>query len=426
MRSSALIPLVSWCLLLGGLRHAHAAPGDTITVSVLTYGPGSSAFDKFGHQAIRVRDTATRQDQVYNFGTYGFDSPALIPKFLMGRFQYWLSSRSYGASIRSYVRADRSIVEQVLNLTPAQRAEVKQRLETNLLPENRYYAYDYYLDNCATRPRDLIDAVIGGRLHEASREPAPLTFRQHTQRLTSSNVPFYLALHMAMGPTIDRPIDRWEEMFLPEKVEQALRRVTVPGPTGEEPLVKSENRIHVSARPPVPEAPPDWTSRFIVVGVLIGGFFAALGAAAKRNAVARVVFGSALALVGLVLGFFGFLFVFLWLCTDHTVAFRNENILQMAPWTLLLAAYGIGVARGRAPSIQKAFRVTAAAAGASLLGLLLEVAPWFSQDNAAFIALALPLWSGAAVGTWLLQEKSAKASAQDPAQATASTEGVSN
>ncbi|EYF01560.1 lipoprotein N-acyltransferase Lnb domain-containing protein [Chondromyces apiculatus] len=412
-------------IVLGSPRGAAAAPGDSITISVLTYGPGSSPFDKFGHQAIRVRDTGKHGDLVYNFGTYSFGGLMAIPKFVMGRALYSLSRRSYKASTDPYIRADRSIVEQVLNLTPEQRLEVKQRLETNLLPANRDYKYDYYLDNCATRPRDLVDAVIGGRLREASRGPASLTFRQHTQRLTAGTVPFYVALHLAMGPFIDRPIDQWDEMFLPERVEERLRHVTVVGPSAEEPLVTSERVIHASSRTPPPAAPPSWTWWFLAVGLGLGGALAGLGAAGRARRGARVAFGSVLAVLGFGLGLFGILLTFLWVCTDHAVTYRNENILQLAPWTIALVVYGVGVARGRERATRVALGLVGAAAVASLLGLLLKAVPVFRQDNAAFIAFALPMWSGAAVGAWLLFQRFAKAPSAAPEAVVSPAEGAS-
>src|ERR1041385_6325703 len=98
MRRHALFVFILAGIVLGSTQVALAAPGDSLSISVLTYGPGSSAFDKFGHQAIRVRDSATRSDQVYNFGTYSFSGSMVIPKFVMGRALYSLSRRGYRAS----------------------------------------------------------------------------------------------------------------------------------------------------------------------------------------------------------------------------------------------------------------------------------------------------------------------------------------
>src|SRR4051812_13111286 len=78
-------------------RAARAEPGDELTVYVITFGPGDHPFYKFGHDAIWIHDAsasprdAMKRDAVYNWGTFAFGDPALIPKFVQGRFLYWLS-----------------------------------------------------------------------------------------------------------------------------------------------------------------------------------------------------------------------------------------------------------------------------------------------------------------------------------------------
>jgi hypothetical protein len=84
------------------------------------------------------------------------------------------------------------------------------------------------------------------------------------------------------------------------------------------------------------------------------------------------------------------------------VAYRNENILQFAPWLIVLAGVGIGVALGRPRATRSALRLWQAAAIASLVGALCKLLPWFDQYNAPVIAFALPLTTGAAVAAgWL-------------------------
>jgi hypothetical protein len=58
----------------------------------------------------------------------------------------------------------------------------------------------------------------------------------------------------------------------------------------------------------------------------------------------------------------------------------------------------VGVARGGPRSIARAHAVVLAAAGASVLGLVLGALPWLRQANGEIIALMLPAWAGAAYG----------------------------
>ena len=59
-------------------------PGTELTISVLTFGPGDHPFYKFGHNAILIHDDLRMRDDVYNFGTFNFESPTLIRDFLGG------------------------------------------------------------------------------------------------------------------------------------------------------------------------------------------------------------------------------------------------------------------------------------------------------------------------------------------------------
>ena len=53
--------------------------------------------------------------------------------------------------IEAYKAQNRSVVEQQLDLTPAEKVELRDFLELNRRPENRFYRYQYFLDNCSTR-----------------------------------------------------------------------------------------------------------------------------------------------------------------------------------------------------------------------------------------------------------------------------------
>ncbi|MCU0656819.1 MAG: DUF4105 domain-containing protein [Polyangiaceae bacterium] len=384
---------------------ARAEPGEEYTVSVLTFGPGDHPFFKFGHNAILVHDERRRTDRVYNFGTFAFDSPALIPVFLKGKLRYWLSVQSLGGTIAAYRRENRTIDAQELALPPELRRQIVDALETNARPENRYYKYDYYRDNCSTRVRDAVDRVTGGKLHEAARKPARMTWRSHTMRLVADDWPVYLGLQVAMGDLIDQPIDVWSEMFLPARLQETLREVQIPGPDGApRPLVKRETRLLDAERAPVRTEPPARVFPLLGVGALLGVSFAALGRAAPSSRAARVALGLGSSLVGLLSGLLGLIFLLFWTYTDHEVAHRNENLLQCVPWAIALAGFGLGVARNRPRSMRWAFRLSAAALVASVLGLLCKILPWFDQHNSEIIALLLPLWAGLTAAFWFLQE----------------------
>jgi len=438
-----LASLFALLFLVLAPRLAQAEPGDELTVYVITFGPGDHPFYKFGHDAIWIHDAAApprdplQRDPVYNFGTFAFGDPALIPKFVQGRFLYWLSIQSIGMTKRIYQSENRSVNAQKLNLTAAQKLALKDALDENALEENKHYKYDYYRDNCATRVRDAIDKAIGGKLKEASQAPASMTWRHHTLRLTADDTVLSLALSVVMGNVIDRPLNQWEEMFLPAYVEEGLRRVKVPGPNGTEvPLVQSEEALVTArGRAPLRTETPSWGIWHLLTGLVLGGAFFALGRSAKTSLPARIGLGILLFIAGFV-SILGVLFLFVWTGTDHEVGYHNENILQLWPPCVALMGFCFGVARLKPRAISRARLLVTSAAIASAFGLVWKVLPWMRQDNYWFIAFALPMWAGATLGLRALEQalgkptpgarttkkKAPKAAATKPAEATSKDE----
>ena len=117
---------------------------------------------------------------------------------------------------------------------------------------------------------------------------------------------------------------------------------------------------------------------------------------------ARVVAAVVLGLTGLVLGLLGTMLVSLWALNAHDFMGANENILQCPPWLVALPCFALGIARARPKTSRWAWRLTASAAGAAVLGVLLKALPWFRQDNWQIIAATLPLLVGMVISVrWL-------------------------
>ena len=384
---------VTATLLVGIGTAARAEPGDDLTVYALTFGPGEHPFLKFGHNAILVQPK-DGPGWVFNFGTFDFGDPELILKFLRGRFNYWLSVSGAEATMEAYAAEDRTIISQELDLTAAQKWALWQALRENARPENRAYLYDYFYDNCSTRVRDAIDRVIGGRLRAAGQAPGSLTLRAHALRSVADFLPEYLGLYLGLARATDRPIDRWAETFLPERLTDLLRTVRLPDGAGEKKLVKSERVVYQSTRPAKPTRPPNWALYFLAVGVAVGGAMLLLGRLGRRRRWARILLGCATSGVGGAFGLLGLILACLWAFTNHKVAHANANIMQFAPWALVLFGYGIGVALGRPGATRKARALALSAAVFSALGILCKAFPGLNQDNWPFILFCLPAWLG--------------------------------
>jgi hypothetical protein len=359
----------------------------------MTMGYGDQVWERFGHNAIRIVDATTGTDSVYNWGTFDFDQPNFLSRFLTGNTLYWMQGDGMADEIAKYQYLNRSVWVQELELTPAQRVAVRDFITWNAKEENRYYRYDYYLDNCSTRVRDVIDRVIGGQLKIAMAPRLTTTsYRFHTQRALQFDGAVALGTDIGLGEVADRPISQWEEAFLPSRLQLHVRGVQLRSADGTmRPLVKAEQQVFTANRPPEPTAPPSTTLRNLLIGVGIAAVIGLLGkAAVSGRRRFRIAFATVATTWAVINGILGVVLIVGWTATRHVFMARNENLLQFDPLSLGLAVIlpfailpgrGIGLAR----------RLAVAVAVVSLVGLVLKLVPIFIQSNVAAIALTLPV-----------------------------------
>ena len=369
-------------------------PDTGLSVVLLTMGQGDMVWEKFGHNALWVHDAATGEDRVYNYGMFDFNSPGYWGRFMKGNWLYELGVHDLRTTVFNYQYFRRAMWAQQLNLTPAQERELAAFLANNALPQNREYLYDYYRDNCSTRVRDALDRVIGGRLRAATADSMTgTTYRWHSERLIVEDEPSYVGLAAGLGPAADREINAWEEMFLPFKVQEQVRAIRVPDASGREvPLVAREwTLLPAQGRADERRDPPPATPFFMVATVLIASVLVLTGMSAPRSAAARMGYAAVSALWLLFAGTAGVMLIGLWAFTNHQIAYRNENLLQLSPLALPLVLLVPCVAYGARWAARPAWVLAAAVAALSVVGFVIQALPGLDQRNAQIIALAMPI-----------------------------------
>jgi hypothetical protein len=372
---------------------AQAEPGSDLTVYLLTFGWGDVVWERFGHNAIHIKDRARGTDVTYNWGMFDFNQPNFIRRFLTGDTRYWMEAIELEPMLRHYRERNRSVLSQELNLTPAQRLKLKQFVELNALPQNKFYRYDYYRDNCSTRLRDALDHALAGQLQLATvNRVTSGTYRSHTQRLTTGDIPLYTGVTLALGHPADNPISMWEEMFLPVRMANDFRSISIPDSAGTRiPLVRSETVLFMSGRAPEPSEPPNYFPWYVAIGILLAGALIALVRSAEGGQ--RFAFFAATAIAtlwSLVAGLAGVALVIAWLFTKHNFMGRNENLMHFDPLSIALAVL-IPLSLYRLRGVSRTMRLSGFVAALSLFGFVLQGIPFFDQKNGEIIALALPL-----------------------------------
>lgn len=193
---------------------AVAAP----RVSLLTATPGEEIYELEGHTALRIVDGP--YDYVVNWGVFDFSQPNFVGRFVAGQTDYMCDAAPTAYFLQSYLRQGRQVIEQTLNLDSAQVARVVEAVNRNLLPENRVYRYNYVLDNCATRPLNILEQAVGRPL--ASGADAGTTFRAEMQRFHEAFPWYQFGIDLALGRSIDRPITIRQTAFAPVTLRRLL------------------------------------------------------------------------------------------------------------------------------------------------------------------------------------------------------------
>jgi Domain of unknown function (DUF4105) len=395
------------CALLLGLLvavGAHAgvltAPGEDLEVSLVTYGPGTVSWERFGHDAIRIRDRVSGESGDFNYGVFDFEDSAFIWNFARGRMRYMIDAQSSDVNQQDYIDAGRSVDEQRLALSAPQAARLRDFLLWNLRPENLSYDYDYLTSNCATRIRDALNTVLGGALQPALvARRAPLTYRQQIDRLMAAQPGLMLPMDFGMGPSTDHPLNEWQESFLPMVLARELRTVRIPdGRGGVRPLVLAERQISANRLKPPSATAPDLDLPLGIAGLVLALAMLATGSWLPT-------LHAALAAAYLVLaGVLGTALLALWTLTTHYAAWDNANLLVFNPFAFAMVGAAWRTRKGsddrNARNSRVARILVAVQVGAVFLALLLHALPGVVQQNRPWLLCALPIWLAVGVRLW--------------------------
>ena len=384
----------------------ESQPAD-LSVSLVTFSPGDSLVEWWGHTSFVIEDKRLNHARLYNFGMFGpkeGDTTGFVQDFIKGRLIFWVADDSVLGTFNFYKKyLDRDVRIQELDLEPSEAMAIARRLGTHVLPENRMYRYHHYNDNCSTRPRDIVDEAIGGQLKAATAAPSRMTLRQHTLRYSGVNPPMSLVLDYLQADSLDQPITQQQDAYLPDELELQLARQQVQRADGSvRPLVKKQWNWFQSARKPPPAVAPNWIAYELGVGVLLAALAHALGYWGRGGKKApRVLLGLYTAVLGLGLGVLGSALAFLMTFTDHDVTFGNENLFQANPITLALLPLGVMLAWGSKRAVRGNRVVWTVLAAISVLGVLVKVLPSADQANGNILAILVPVNVGFAALWWL-------------------------
>ena len=365
-------------------------PDSRPSISLLTIGPGELFFERFGHNAIVVRE-AGRPAVVYNYGIFDFAQEDFLLNFARGRMVYRVIEGPLADDLDMYRAQGRSIVEQALDIDAARARELVDFLAWNVLPENTQYRYDYFEANCSTRVRDALDRALDGALRaHAEGRSRGYTWRLDALRLMAPEPWLMLGIDLGLGPYADQRIDYWQESFVPETLSRVAAEATRADASGAHvPVVGATTVLAPGLVEEPPLLPPDLRWPFLALGLALGAVLHGLARDARSSRRLPLA-GFALAFE-LVCGLGGLLLLFLWFGTEHRAAWRNENLMLLNPLCLALLPAWWGIARGRLRPRPVASAIAGLVALLAAFALFSKILPWFAQANLHWIVLLLPI-----------------------------------
>jgi hypothetical protein len=303
-----VIAVLTAVLAAAGAAHAqpaHLAPGEVPSgaiepeppgIELLTFGIGARIFEKFGHAAICLRYHQPEHPEIcFNYGVTDFNTSGtagavMAWNFLRGHQKFWVEPTTLAAMLAFYRGEDRDIWRQTLPITGAAARAVEAQLWSDIREDNRYYYYDHFDDNCATRLRDMIDRATGGALSAGGSARYGRTFRELGRRGLAGMPLLLVTSDLITGRELDRHPTVWQAMFHPDilRSEVALRLRAPP------------ELIYRRHGPPFPTQGKSGRLHFLAAAVALAVPLFIAHAVRRHRSAALWAVGAALALFGAV------------------------------------------------------------------------------------------------------------------------------
>ncbi|HEX5151357.1 MAG TPA: DUF4105 domain-containing protein [Parafilimonas sp.] len=300
-------------------------------ISIITCGPGDELYSLFGHTALRIIDSTAHQDVVYNWGGFTFDPPIFYLKFMRGKLLYYSFADNFPDFMAEYVYEHRSVYEQVLDLDSASKQKVLDAVMYNTEGDNRFYKYDFLLDNCTTRVRNIVfennkDAIIKSKIvpdKTTSRDMIHYYLERGSKPWTE------LGIDILLGGRVDRTVSNNEAMFMPEFLMKGLAEANKQDTA----FVKNTRILSQE------EAQQTNSGKFLPLIILTIISMVVFIISRSKAAWAKVLTSFVDALLLYVTGLIGILLLFMWFGTDHTVCENNFNLAWTLPFNLPVAFF---------------------------------------------------------------------------------------
>lgn len=328
MKIKLIAVLILFILFSGFSVANNTTLSGSAEISLLTEFPGKEVWSQYGHTGIRVKDPDKKIDITFNYGMFDFRTKNFILRFVEGKTDYSVCNTPTSYFLNEVKRENRQYAEQKLNLTAEEKNRLWGHLLDNIKPENRLYRYNFLFDNCATRPRNIIEKSIDGEI--INNIPIEkTTFRKIIHKYTKYYPWTQFGIDIVIGSGADSIIGISSQQFCPVILMASYKNAYIIRKNDTVPLV-AENNIPEYKKPQMSDSKLQPETVFTILLILTT--MLSIFEIKKRKNIYTVTF-----VMYLVTGLAGTIIFFLMFFSIHPVVNPNYNIIWLNPINIIYA-----------------------------------------------------------------------------------------
>lgn len=280
-------------------------------VKLLTIGPGDQFWSAYGHTALSF------DGEVYGFGYFSFEDEGLIKAFIDNQMYYDIGVSHIQGEYESAKWQNRSFIVQSIHLDDDSIRKISDYLKWHIKPENKSYRYDYFINNCATKIRDIINDGLNGLLKSKFDDEKVASY--YSQTFPAKNQALMnFGIVLGYGWSAYEKRTAWELMAFPVYMQKKLSELPQNKISISETLYQSKVESKIMSW-----IKTHWFLCLYTVVLFFGLLFS------KTRTITNGFIMSSQVLLGGVI-------VYFWLFSGHDITRWNLNVLLFSPLVLLL------------------------------------------------------------------------------------------
>lgn len=316
-----------FCLLSSAAAAQTQKLSPKAEIYLLTISPGEELYSSFGHSTLLIEDYQNNISEMYNYGSFDFNTDNFYIKFLRGTLPYQLTKNDMNLALSYWTSENRLVTKQRLRMSLEHKQKIYELIEENYRPENRTYQYKFFYDNCSTRIRDLIVNVMGDSIKLSKTFNGDQSYRDWIETYAGHKAVADFGMDIAIGIPADEITGSNGAMYIPDNLMAAFDSAAVQADGRLKSFVAEKqiiNSLYVKRLSPKKEL-----NIPLILSIIL--FLGSIYYVVNQRSKTTLKIGLGSKSLFFIAGVAGIILTLLWLFTDHGVTAYNLNVLWANP-----------------------------------------------------------------------------------------------